>query len=316
MTRYFITGGAGFIGSVLVNKLLKDRNHVIVYDNLSSGKLIHLKAYKSNPNFKFIKGDILNDRKLTNSMKNCQMVYHLAANSDVRKGQKETRVDFDVNTYGTLNILDSIVKNKIKKIVFTSSSAVFGIPNLIPTSEKYGPCLPISFYGASKLACEGFISAYAYMYGLKAWIFRLANITGKPATHGIIYDFYKKIKKNSSVLEVLGNGNQKKSYITNEMLVDTIQYVIKNTEKKKDFVFLYNIGNDDTIKVREIAELFVSSNKLGTRLKFTGGKGGWKGDVPLMQLSISKIKKMGWKPQNSSKECIEDSILNDKIKHF
>jgi len=176
--------------------------------------------------------------------------------------------------------------------------------------------MPISLYGASKLACEGFISAYAYMYGLKAWIFRLANITGKPATHGIIYDFYKKIKKNSSVLEVLGNGNQKKSYITNEMLVDAIQYVIKNTKKKKDFVFLYNIGNDDTIKVRETAELFVRFNKLGTRLKFTGGKGGWKGDVPLMHLSISKIKKMGWKPQKSSKKCIEDSILNNKIKHF
>ena len=249
-------------------------------------------------------------------MKNCDFVYHLAANSDVRKGERKTRLDFEINTIGTLNVLDSMIKNKIRKLVFTSTSTVFGIPTIIPTSEDYGPAMPISLYGASKLACEGFISAYAYMYGLKAWIFRLANITGKPATHGIIYDFYKKIKKNSSVLEVLGNGNQKKSYITNEMLVDAIQYVIKNTKKKKDFVFLYNIGNDDTIKVRETAELFVRFNKLGTRLKFTGGKGGWKGDVPLMHLSISKIKKMGWKPQKSSKKCIEDSILNNKIKHF
>jgi len=311
--KYFVTGGFGFIGSVLVKKLLTNKNEVVVYDNLSSGRLDHLKNYKKNPKLKFLQGNILDKTKLSKSMKNCNFVYHLAANPDIRRGEKETRLDFKINTIGTLNILDSMLKNKIKKIVFTSSSTVFGIPTKVPTSEDYGPSLPISLYGASKLACEGFISAYANMFNFKAWIFRLANITGKPTTHGIIYDFVKKIRKNSSELEILGDGNQEKSYITNEMLVDAMQYIVNKTIKRKDFVFLYNIGNDDTIKVKSITKMFVKYNNLKTKLRYTGGKIGWKGDVSIMLLSNKRIKKLGWKPRKSSKQCIEEAISANKL---
>jgi len=311
--KYFVIGGAGFIGSSLVKQLLKDNKPVTVYDDLSSGKFEYIKECTSNKYFKFIKGDIMDFNKLCKAMKGQQFVYHLAANPEVRLGEKDTRIDFQINTIGTLNVLDSIVKNKIKKLAFTSSSAVFGIPSIIPTPEDYGPSLPESFYGASKLASEGFISVYAKIFKIKTWIFKLANITGEPLTHGIIFDFIKKINKNPKELEVLGDGNQEKSYVTNRMLVDAMQYVIKKTMKNKESVLLYNIGNDDKIKVKKIAELFIKTNKLSSKLKYTGGKVGWKGDVPLMQLSIKKIKKIGWKPSKSSEECVLESIKNNLI---
>jgi len=173
--------------------------------------------------------------------------------------------------------------------------------------------LPASFYGASKLSCEGFISSYSEIFGLKAWIFRFANITGIPATHGIIHDFVKKIKNNPNELKVLGDGNQEKSYITNTMLVDSMEYIIKKTKSKKERIFLYNIGNNDKVTVRKITELFVSINQLNPKIKFTGGKVGWKGDVPLMQLDNKKIKKLGWKPEKNSTECISYSISQNKV---
>lgn len=311
--KYFVTGGAGFIGSVLVKQLLKEKNQVTVFDDLSEGKFTNIAEYVSNPNFKFIKGNILNIAKISKAMRGHQFVYHLAANSDIKWGAKDIKRDFRINTVGTINVLDSMVKNKIKKLAFASSSAVFGMPAKIPTDEDYGPSLPVSMYGASKLACEGFISAYADIFQLKVWIFRLANITGSPLSHGIIFDFVKKIKKNPRELEILGDGNQEKSYITNEMLVAAMQFVIKMTSKRKENVFLYNVGNDDKIKVNKIAKMFVTLNHLETNLKYTGGKVGWKGDVPLMLLSNKKIKKLGWKPQKSSAKCVLEAIKNNRV---
>jgi len=180
--KYFVTGGAGFIGSELVNQLLKEGNNVTVYDNLSLGKKKNLNEFKFKPNFKFIKGDILNIKKLAKSMYGHEFVYHLAANSDIKESVKDTKKDFQVNTIGTLNVLNSMLRNKIKQLAFTSTSAVFGIPTIVPTPENYGPSLPVSLYGASKLACEGFISTYSNLFQLKTWIFRLANITGTPLT--------------------------------------------------------------------------------------------------------------------------------------
>ena len=203
-------------------------------------------------------------------------------------------------------------KNKISKLAFTSSSTVFGLPSEYPTDENYGPSLPISLYGASKLACEAYISSYAYLFNIKSWIFRLANITGKPATHGIIFDFSKKIKKNKKTLVVLGDGNQEKSYLTNTLLVDAMLFVIKKTQKTNNSIFVYNLGNDDKIKIRQIAKLFVKELGYGTKLTFTGGKGGWKGDVPKMYLSNKKLKHLGWKPTLTSKECILEAIRSIK----
>jgi len=172
--KYFVIGGAGSIGAVLVERILKEKgNLVTVFDNLTSGRLKHLEKFRKYKQFSFVKGDILNLRKLKHSMKHHDFIYHLAANPDIRLGSENTRLDFEINTVGTLNVLDAMIANNIKKIAFTSSSAVFGIPSTIPTPENYGPCLPGSFYGASKLACEGFLSAYSFMKEIKVWIFRI-----------------------------------------------------------------------------------------------------------------------------------------------
>jgi len=306
--KYFVTGGAGFIGSILVNRLLVDGNKVTVYDNLSLGKKIFLNS--NSKNLKIVKGDIRDFKLIQKTIKGHNFIFHLAANSDIPSGIKNSRLDFEINTIGTLIVLESMVKNKIKNLVFASTSAVFGHPKKFPTPENYGPCLPESFYGASKLACEGYISAYANLHGIKSWIFRFANITGSPATHGILYDFMKKLKKKSRTFEVLGNGYQEKSYITNKMLVDGILNVIKRTKNKKQKIFLYNIGNTDSIKVKNIAKIFLKENNSNKKIFYTGGKGGWKGDVYRMHLDISKIIRQGWKPQKNSKECIMDSIKN------
>lgn len=311
--KFFVIGGAGFIGSVLVEKILsKKGNSVTIYDNLSSGKLRYIKKYQNNKNFSFIRGNILNLKKLEKAMKGSKFVYHLAANPDIRLGTKNTKLDFQINTVGTINVLDAMLSNKIRYIAFASTSAVFGMASVIPTPEHYGPCFPESLYGASKLACEGFISAYANIFDLKAWIFRFANITGYPSTHGILFDFYQKINSNPKELEVLGDGNQAKSYITNEMVVDAMDKVVDRTWNLKQKVLLYNIGNDDKISVKEITQIFLNENKLRPKIRYTGGKGGWKGDIPTMALNISKIKKIGWHPHETSKACIVKSI--QKIK--
>jgi UDP-glucose 4-epimerase len=312
--KYFVIGGAGFIGSILVKELLTNKkNTVTVFDDLSSGKLQFLDFAKSNNNFNFIKGTILNKKKLSSSMKGHNFIYHLAANPDIRQGIIDNKLDLNINLVGTINVLDSMLVNKINKIAFASSSAVFGTPTKLPTSENYGPSLPESFYGASKLACEGFISAYSNIYNFKSWIFRFANITGYPATHGIIYDFYKKIKTNSKKLEILGNGKQKKSYITNDMLVDAMLFVIKTTKNNQNKINLFNIGNNDAISVREITNAFVKLNKINPTKNFTGTKIGWKGDVPIMNLDVKKLKNLGWKPNKNSKSCIDESIVKNKL---
>ncbi len=203
-----------------------------------------------------------------------------------------------------------MVKHKIKNFVFASSSAVFGFPSKFPTSEDYGPCLPESFYGASKLAAEGYVSSFATLYGIKSWIFRFANITGSPATHGIIFDFMKKLQNPSKQFQVLGNGLQEKSYITNEMLVDGILKIIRKTKTNKQKILLYNIGNNDSIKVKEIAKIFLKEHNSNKTITYTGGKGGWKGDIHKMRLDIKKIKKLGWFPNKNSKECITETIQN------
>jgi len=310
--KYFVTGGAGFIGSVLVNELLKKGNQVTVYDNFTLGKKKFLNI--KSKNLKIVKGDVRNFKSIQNIIKGHDLVFHFAANSDIPAGIKNSKLDYEINTVGTLNVLESMVKHKIKYLVFASTSTVFGYPTKIPSPEDYGPCLPESFYGASKLASEGFISSYSNLRGIKSWIFRFANITGNPATHGIIHDFRIKLKKPTNTFEVLGDGNQEKSYITNEMLVEGILKIVKKTLYKKQKSFLYNIGNNDSIKVKETTKIFLKENKSNKKIVYTGGKSGWKGDVYKMHLDIKKIIKEGWKPQKNSKQCILESIKKNRGK--
>lgn len=302
--KVLVTGGAGFIGSHLVDRLIEEGNEVIVLDNLSTGKKEFIQQHFKNPNFKFYKVDLLRD-KIDVYFKNIDEVWHLAANPDVRAALKNTRIDIEQNILVTYNVLEAMRKNEIKRIIFTSSSTVYGEAKQIPTPENYTPLIPVSLYGASKLACEALISAYSHTFDMKAVIFRLANIVGPRSAHGVIYDFVWKLKKNSDELKILGDGNQKKSYLYIDDCIDGMLIGVKGA---KDNIEIFNLGSEGWITVRNIAKIICEEMGLNPRFKFTGGKRGWKGDIPLMLLDISKIKKVGWKPKYSSEQAILKTI--------
>ncbi|MBI2075720.1 MAG: NAD-dependent epimerase/dehydratase family protein [Candidatus Aenigmarchaeota archaeon] len=303
--KAFVTGGTGFIGSKLVDKLIERGDMVTVYDNLSSGKIEFIENHKTSKNFTFIKSDLLDFHTLSKSMKGHDIVFHLAANADIRYGTEHPRHDLEQNLLVTHNVLEAMRQNSIKKLVFSSTSAVFGAPSVIPTPEDYGPALPASLYGASKLSCEAFVSAYSNLYGIQSWIFRFANVIGQRVTHGILYDFLQKLKKNPEELEILGDGEQEKSYLYDEDCIDAMLYV---TERANERISVFNIGSDDQIKVKKIARIVVEALGINPKFNFTGGSIGWKGDVSKMQLDTKKILSLGWKPKYNSEEAIRMSV--------
>ncbi len=300
--KIMVTGGAGFIGSHIVDRLMKDGNEVIVYDNLSSGKIEFIQEHMGKKNFKFVQADLLDFEKLKKEMEGVDVVYHVAANPDVRLGASDTKVHMEQNVLATYNVLEAMRINDIHDIVFTSTSTVYGEATEIPTPEDYGPLIPISLYGASKLGAEAFITSYAHTFNMKAVIYRFANIVGPRSTHGVIYDFIMKLRKNPEELEILGDGTQTKSYLYVEDCVDAIIYGYEN---RKNDVEIFNIGSEDWINVKKIADIIVEEMNLkDVRYRFTGGKRGWKGDVPKMLLSIEKIKSYGWKGKHNSEESV------------
>jgi UDP-glucose 4-epimerase len=300
--KCFITGGAGFIGSHLAERLLQDGCRVVVYDNLISGKLAFLEGHLQNPNFKLVKGDLLDFEHLFESIEGCDFVFHLAANPDIRRSTAETRVDIEQGILATYNLLEAMRRQRIHKIAYTSSSTVYGEARVIPTPEDYGPLLPISLYGASKLAAEALISAYCGSFDFQAWIFRFANIIGSRSTHGIIYDFLNKLKANPEELEILGDGRQSKSYLLVEECVDAMLYAIAHSDGQ---VNLFNLGAEDSTEVSEIARIVTEELGLeDVRFRYTGGRRGWRGDVPRFLLSIEKIKRIGWAPEHTSSEAV------------
>ena len=303
--KTFVTGGTGFIGSKLVDRLIKRGDTVTVYDNLSSGKKEFVDVHNSNKNFTFVKADLLDFDTLKKSIQGHDIVFHLAANADIRYGTEHPRHDLEQNLLATYNVLEATRQNNIKKLVFSSTSAVFGKPTTIPTPEDYGPALPASLYGASKLSCEAFISAYANLYDMQVWIFRFANVIGQRVTHGILYDFLDKLKKNPNELEILGDGEQEKSYLYDEDCVDAMLFVIGHVNEK---VSIFNLGSNDQIKIKKIAKIIVEELGLKPHFMFTGGPVGWKGDVPRMALDTRKIAKLGWKPKYSSEEAVRLSV--------
>ncbi len=256
------------------------------------------------PKTKFIKGNLTDKKFVKSSVKDFDFVFHLAANADVRRGASDTRVDIEQNILATHNILEAMRINGIKNIVFTSTSTIYGEAPM-PTAEDYGPLMPISMYGASKLSCEALICAYCHTFGMKAWIFRFANVIGPNGTHGVIFDFINKLQKNPSELEVLGNGKQEKSYVYVDDCVSAMLFAVKNT---KEPVNIFNTGSDDTISVSEIAKMVIHEMKLNAKIRYTGGSRGWKGDVPRMRLSIRKLKALGWKPKYNSRESVRLAI--------
>ena len=299
--RVLVTGGAGFIGSHLIDALLEEGFDVICLDNFSSGRkeLIEHNLDK----IELIEGDLLNREDIKKALKGCEIVFHLAANPDVRVGAINTKIHFDNNIVATYNLLEEMKDAGVKEIVFTSSSTVYGDAEKIPTPENYGPLIPISLYGASKLAAEALICSYCHTFDMEATIYRFANVVGPRSTHGVIYDFIKKLRKNPDELEILGDGKQRKSYL---YIDDCIDAMLFGMQKKEKQVEIFNIGSEDWIEVKEIADIISQEMSLNPKYKFTGGIDGrgWKGDVKFMRLDISKLKALGWKPKYGSKEAV------------
>ncbi|MEM0358665.1 MAG: NAD-dependent epimerase/dehydratase family protein [Candidatus Hadarchaeales archaeon] len=303
--KVLVTGGAGFIGSHLVDKLLKEGHEVTVYDNLSWGKEEFLKEHYGEKNFRFLKGDLLDSSSLRKAVKGQEFIHHLAANPDIRKGAEETELDLKQNVLTTFNLLEAMRACGVKQIAFSSSSTVYGEARTLPTPEDYGPLLPISLYGASKLAAEGLISAYCHTFGFRAWIFRFANIVGPRQTHGVIVDFIEKLRKNPEELEILGDGNQNKSYLWVE---DCVEAMLLAVERSTENPAIFNLGNTDRTTVRRVAEIVCEEMGLQPRFRFTGGRRGWVGDVPEMLLDITKICSLGWRPRYSSEEAVKRTV--------
>lgn len=309
MEKVLVTGGAGFIGSHLVDNLLKNGKEVRVFDNLSAGDKSHIDRWLEKDNFEFIEGDLTIPSEVGSSLDGCDTVFHLAANPEVRSWLASPEDHFRQNIEGTFNLIESIRKNgEIELLVFTSTSTVYGEASRVPTPEAYAPLKPISNYGASKLAAEALICSYGSMYGFQSVIFRLANIIGPRSGHGVIYDFIEKLGKDPSKLEVLGDGSQSKSYLYVEECVEGMIY---GAEVTNEDVEILNIGSEDRVTVLEIANIVIEEMGLeGAEIKTTGGVDGgrgWKGDVKLMQLDMTRLKNLGWTSKMSSAEAVRET---------
>jgi len=302
-----VTGGAGFIGSHLVERLLLD-NEVTVLDNFSSGRIEFLEPYRDIPDFHLLTGDLMNPKILDNAVSGKDFIFHLAANPDVKLGSEDTHVHLEQNVLATYNLLEAMRKNDVRQMAFTSTSTVYGEAAQVPTPEDYGPLLPISLYGASKLSCEALISSYCHTFQMQSWIYRFANIVGERGTHGVLVDFIRKLRENSGKLEILGSGKQRKSYLE---VKDCILAMIHAVEHSSGEVNVFNIGSEDSVDVTEIADIVVGQMGLdGVEYNYTGGIDGrgWRGDVKLMLLSIEKIKRLGWSPELGSARALEVAV--------
>ena len=301
MTKTFITGGAGFIGSHLADALIQKNHYVTVYDNLSSGNPEFISHHQKNNKFTFIEADLLDTTTLHKTIAKHDIVYHIAANPDVRRGADEPNIAKN-DILATYNLLDAMRKHDIKKIVFSSSSTIYGETPPIPLPENYGPLLPISVYGAAKLAAEGLISSFCHTYDMQSWIYRFANVVGERGTHGVIVDFIKKLRNNPKQLEILGDGKQKKPYL---YVTDCINGILFGQKHTNNQINILNLGCTTATEVTRIAEIVTEEMNLkDVKFNYTGGKRGWKGDVPHFQFDISKITTLGWKPTHNSDEAV------------
>jgi UDP-glucose 4-epimerase len=308
-----VTGGAGFIGSHLVDRLLKNgTTNVVLLDNLSSGTLDNLKKENlESSRFTFLKADCKEPNVATlEAIKGSDIIFHLAGNPEVRIGSKDSSVDYNENILATFRMLNAARSCGVPNFAFTSTSTVYGEAREIPTPEDYSPMVPISTYGGSKLACEAMISAFSHMYSISSTVFRFANVIGTSSRHGVIYDFVQKLRRDPTKLEILGDGTQRKSYIDVEDCVDALLFALSKRESTNPFD-VYNLGSKDTIDVLEIARIVSSEMGLAPELVTTGGVDGgrgWKGDVKVMQLDISKIMKLGWVPRFDSAESVRRAV--------
>lgn len=301
-----VTGGAGFIGSHLCDALYKLGHSITVVDNLVLGRIENIHHLIGQPRFKFVQGDILDTdfMKTVFSENNFDMVYHLAANSDIQKGGTNPMVDYNLTFNTTFQILQLMKDFNVHKLFFASTSAIYG-ETYDCLTENYGPLQPVSNYGAGKLASEAFISAFSSNYDIQTWITRFPNVVGERFTHGVIYDFINKLRNNPNELEVLGNGEQCKPYVYVKDLVSGILFVINNTTDRYN---VFNLGSDSRTKVKEIATMVIEEMGLNAKIRYTGGDRGWKGDVPEFKYNLDKINKLGWCAEYDSNESVRIAI--------
>ena len=306
MNKVFITGACGFIGSNLVDRLLKDGYKVVGWDNRSTGRIEFLNDSLNNPNFTLIEGDNLNVSALSEAMIGCDVVFHLAANADVRFGLNHPSKDLNQNTIATFNVLTAMKERGIKKIIFSSTGSVYGESTVIPTPENAAFPIQTSLYGASKVACESMIQAYSEGYGFESYIFRFVSILGERYTHGHIFDFYKQLIEHPEYLNVLGDGTQRKSYLYVQDCVDAMLHVLSLKSETK--VNIYNLGTNEYVQVNESVRFIIDHLNLNPEIRYSGGNKGWIGDNPFIFLDTAKIRNTGWNAKLTIKQGVISTL--------
>jgi len=301
--RAFVTGGAGFIGSTLADRLLAGGHRVTAFDNFSSGQRDFVAPSLAHPEYQLIEGDLLDRDRLREAVRGHDVVFHLAANADVRHGLEHPRRDLDQNTIATFNVLESMREGFVRRIVFSSTGSIYGEPDVFPTPEDCPFPVQTSLYGASKLACEGLISAYCTGYGFSGWIFRFVSILGERYTHGHVYDFVKQLRADPANLKILGDGKQRKSYL---YVQDCLSAMLRAVEHHtgQPGAQVYNLGTDETVVVNESVAVITAHLGVTPVIEHTGGPRGWVGDSPLIHLDTSRIRSLGWEPGLTIREAI------------
>jgi UDP-glucose 4-epimerase len=309
--RIFVTGAAGFIGSHVVDNLLKRGYSVVGFDNLSTGQRQFLSEALLNPGFKFVEGDLLNADDIRSSIADSDSVVHLAANADIRGGLALPRRDLEQNTIATLNLLESMRLSGVKHIIFASSAAALGEPKVFPTPESCSIPDQTSLYGASKMACEGLISSYCHGYGFEGYVYRFVSILGPRYPHGHVFDFMRKLRQDSSKLEILGDGNQRKSYLHINDCINAVYrtgFEMRTARSKPVAYDVYNLGAPEYCRVCDSARWICDTLGFNPTFRFTGGERGWVGDNPFVFLDVSKVMATGWKPLYSIRESVIDTV--------
>jgi UDP-glucose 4-epimerase len=301
----FVTGAAGFIGSNLVDRLLGAGEVVVGYDNLSTGMPEFIASASRHRNFTFVQADLLDTRSLTEAMRGANRVMHLAANADVRFGLAHPHKDLEQNTIATFNVLEAMRANNVSEIAFSSTGSIYGEATVVPTPEDAPFPVQTSLYGASKLACEGMIAAYAEGYGIRARIFRFVSILGQRYSHGHVFDFMMQLAKNQTRLHILGDGKQRKSYLHVDDCIEAMLLALNAGDER---IAIFNLGTDEVCQVLDSVGWIVGRLRLSPQLHFSGGRRGWIGDNPLIHLDTSRIRGLGWQPKRSIREAVEHTV--------
>lgn len=303
--KCFVTGGAGFIGSNMTDRLLRDGNEVIVYDAFITGHREFLEDAQKSERFTLIEGNCSDEDKMAENMKGCDIVFHFAANADVRRGLEHPMKDLEQNTNNTFHVLEAMRRAGVKRVVFSSTGSVYGEAEVIPTPEDAAFPIQTSLYGASKLACEGLIEAYAEGYDFTGYIFRFVSILGERYPHGHVYDFCRSLGKNPSSLHILGDGHQKKSYL---YVGDCINAILTVINKCSDKVNIFNLGTDEYCEVTDSASWIASELGLNPEFTYEGGSRGWIGDNPFIYLDTKKIRSLGWAPELTIEQAVRRTV--------